>query len=97
MTATIELTDVSRWYGSVVAVNGISIAVEPGITGLLGPNGAGKSTLLHMISGFLQPSAGAVTVLGEPAWRNPARYRRVGLVVVGHGLADAGPPRYGGR
>jgi len=61
-------------------VNGISFAVGPGITGLLGPNGAGKSTLLHMLSGFLAPSAGTVTVLGEPAWRNPELYRRLGLV-----------------
>ena len=65
------LDDVSRWYGNVVAVNGMSFTVSPGITGLLGPNGAGKSTLLHMLSGFLKPSAGEVTVLGEPTWREP--------------------------
>ncbi len=80
MTETIVLKDVSRWYGNVVAVNGVSFAVTPGITGLLGPNGAGKSTLLHMLSGFLKPSAGEVTVLGEPAWGNPSLYRRLGLV-----------------
>ncbi len=61
-------------------MNGISFSVTPGITGLLGPNGAGKSTLLHMLSGFLAPSAGTVTVLGRPAWRNPELYRAVGLV-----------------
>ena len=76
----VEVTSVSRWYGNVVAVNDISFSLDPGITGLLGPNGAGKSTLLHMLSGFLQPSAGAVTVLGQPAWRNPALYREIGLV-----------------
>ncbi|MCY7302319.1 MAG: ABC transporter ATP-binding protein [Thermoleophilia bacterium] len=78
--ATIVLRDVSRWYGNVVAVNGMSFTAGPGITGLLGPNGAGKSTVLHMLSGFLQPSAGEVTVLGEPAWGNPGLYRRLGLV-----------------
>jgi ABC-type multidrug transport system, ATPase component len=78
--ATIVLEDVSRWYGNVVAVNGMSFTVSPGITGLLGPNGAGKSTVLHMLSGFLKPSAGSVTVLGEPAWENPSLYRRIGLV-----------------
>ncbi len=77
---TIVLEDVSRWYGNVVAVNGMSFAVTPGITGLLGPNGAGKSTLLHMLSGFLAPSAGTVTVLGKPSWRNPELYRELGLV-----------------
>jgi ABC-2 type transport system ATP-binding protein len=78
--ATIVLEDVSRWYGNVVAVNGVSFSVSPGITGLLGPNGAGKSTVLHMLSGFLKPSAGSLTVLGEPAWENPSLYRRIGLV-----------------
>ena len=76
----IAVRNVSRWYGDVVAVNDISFSIGPGITGLLGPNGAGKSTLLHMISGFLQPSAGAVEVNGEAPWRNPALFRRVGLV-----------------
>lgn len=79
-TATVAVRDVSRWYGNVVAVNGISFELGPGVTGLLGPNGAGKSTLLHMLSGFLSPSAGEVEVLGESPWRNPAVYRRLGLV-----------------
>ncbi len=79
-TALVELQAVSRWYGNVVAVNDISFALRPGITGLLGPNGAGKSTLLHMISGLLQPSAGRVTVTGQAVWRNPMLYRLIGLV-----------------
>ena len=78
--ATIEARSVSRWYGDVVAVNDISCAIGPGVTGLLGPNGAGKSTLLHMISGFLRPSAGSVAVFGESAWRNPGLFGRIGLV-----------------
>ena len=77
---TIVVEDVSRWYGNVVAVNGISFTVTPGITGLLGPNGSGKSTILHLLSGFLAPSAGTVSVLGGPVWKNPALYRRLGLV-----------------
>lgn len=76
----IELRGVSRWYGNVVAVNDVSFEVGPGVTGLLGPNGAGKSTILHMAAGFLRPSAGDVRILGEPAWRNPGIYRRLGLV-----------------
>ena len=76
----IEVTNVSRWYGNIVAVNDVSFLLEAGVTGLLGPNGAGKSTLLHMLSGFLAPSAGTVNVLGESAWKNPAMYARVGLV-----------------
>jgi ABC-2 type transport system ATP-binding protein len=77
---TVELHRVSRWYGNVVAVNDVSMALGPGVTGLLGPNGAGKTTLLHMMAGFLPPSQGRLTVGGQPAWRNPNVYRRLGLV-----------------
>jgi ABC-2 type transport system ATP-binding protein len=78
--AAISVEHVSRWYGNVVAVNDVSFEVTPGVTGLLGPNGAGKTTLLHMIAGLLEPSAGEVRVEGEPAWKHPAMYRRIGLV-----------------
>ncbi|MFV2022200.1 ABC transporter ATP-binding protein [Micromonospora sp. LOL_023] len=78
--SAVELAGVSRWYGNVVAVNDISMTLGAGVTGLLGPNGAGKTTLLHMMAGFLAPSRGTVTVDGEPTWRNPGVYRRLGLV-----------------
>jgi ABC-2 type transport system ATP-binding protein len=78
--STIELAGVTRWYGNVVAVNDVTMTIGPGVTGLLGPNGAGKSTLLHMISGFLAPSRGTLTVGGAPAWHNPDIYRTLGLV-----------------
>jgi ABC-2 type transport system ATP-binding protein len=78
--AVVELANVSRWYGNVVAVNDISFQLAGGVTGLLGPNGAGKSTILHMVAGFLAPSSGSVTVGGEPSWRHPEMYRRIGLV-----------------
>jgi len=78
--STVELTAVSRWYGHVVAVNDVTMTIDPGVTGLLGPNGAGKSTLIAMMSGFLPPSAGTVTLDGGPVWRNEQMYREVGLV-----------------
>ena len=78
--STIVLDTTSRWYGNVVAVNGISMTVGPGITGLLGPNGAGKTTLIALMSGFLSPSAGSVTLDGQPIWRNTEAYRTIGLV-----------------
>jgi ABC-2 type transport system ATP-binding protein len=77
---TIELRNVTRWYGNVVAVNDVTMSIGPGVTGLLGPNGAGKSTLMHMIAGFLPPSRGELTVSGTPSWRNPGLYRGIGLV-----------------
>ncbi|MQY07574.1 ABC transporter ATP-binding protein [Actinomadura macrotermitis] len=76
----LRLDRVSRWYGNVVAVNGVSMTIGPGVTGLLGPNGAGKSTLIHMMGGFLEPSSGTVTLDGAPIWRNPGIYRVLGLV-----------------
>lgn len=77
---TISIDHVSRWFGNVVAVNDITMAVGPGVTGLLGPNGAGKSTLINMMGGFLAPSTGSVTLDGTPIWRNESVYREIGVV-----------------
>ncbi|HKJ11313.1 MAG TPA: ABC transporter ATP-binding protein [Ornithinimicrobium sp.] len=76
----IDLRQVSRWYGNVVAVNDVTMQIGPGVTGLLGPNGAGKTTLIAMMAGFLAPSAGSVTLDGAPVWRNVSAYRDIGLV-----------------
>ena len=78
--SVLSLDQTSRWYGNVVAVNGISMTVRPGVTGLLGPNGAGKTTIIALMSGFLAPSAGTVTLDGEPVWRRTEAYRTIGLV-----------------
>lgn len=78
--SVITIDQASRWYGNVVAVNGISMTVRPGVTGLLGPNGAGKTTLIALMSGFLAPSAGSVTLDGTPIWRHTDAYRAIGLV-----------------
>ncbi len=76
----LQVRDVSRWYGNVVAVNDISMDVGPGVTGLLGPNGAGKTTLIAMMAGFLAPSAGTVALDETPIWRNTDAYKFIGLV-----------------
>jgi ABC-2 type transport system ATP-binding protein len=85
---TIQLDRVSRWYRNVVAVNDVSMTIGPGVTGLLGPNGAGKSTLIALMSGFLAPSTGTVTLDGDPLWRNEQVYRRIGLVPEREALFD---------
>jgi ABC-2 type transport system ATP-binding protein len=77
----IDVAGVSRWFGNVVAVNEITMAIGTGVTGLLGPNGAGKTTLLHIMAGLSAPSRGEVRIAGQPVWRNPEIYRSVGLVV----------------
>jgi ABC-2 type transport system ATP-binding protein len=77
---TLEISQVSRWFANVVAVNDVTMTIGPGVTGLLGPNGAGKSTLIHMMGGLLAPSTGSVTLDGDVIWRNEQSYRRIGLV-----------------
>jgi ABC-2 type transport system ATP-binding protein len=79
MAALVAADHLSKWYGQVIGLNDVSVAVPPGITGLLGPNGAGKSTFMKLITGQLKPSKGNVTVLGEPIWRNPQLYNRIGF------------------
>jgi ABC-2 type transport system ATP-binding protein len=79
-TAAIEVQGVQAGYGqgarAVTALNGVDLIVEPGtIFGLLGPNGAGKTTLLSCIEGLLQPWAGQIRVLGDPADTPRARAR----------------------
>jgi ABC-2 type transport system ATP-binding protein len=76
----IKVDQVSRWFGSVVAVSDVTFDIKPGITGMLGPNGAGKTTLLRMMTGLAGVSSGTVTVLGKPVRRNPPLYRRMGVM-----------------
>jgi ABC-2 type transport system ATP-binding protein len=75
----IEAQQVSKWYGQVIGLNDVTVAVPRGITGLLGPNGAGKSTFMKLVTGQLKPSKGRVTVFGEPIWGNPALFFRIGF------------------
>jgi simple sugar transport system ATP-binding protein len=70
----IELKDVSRRFGSVIALEGISFAARAGeVHCLLGDNGAGKSTLIKMLSGVHQPSEGTMAVDGRPVFFSSPR------------------------
>jgi ABC-2 type transport system ATP-binding protein len=62
---TIELTGVTKRYRGTTALEGVDLALRPGITGLLGPNGAGKTTLLRILATVLAPDAGDVRLLGR--------------------------------
>ena len=64
--ALLEIHDVRKSFGGLVAVNGMSIVVEEGkIYGLIGPNGAGKTTLFNIASGFYEPDSGDIVFAGE--------------------------------
>ena len=65
-----------RYPGSVTALDGLTLSLEPGIIGLVGANGAGKSTLLRILLGLLDPTSGIATVLGHDVATDGAGLRR---------------------
>ena len=82
MTPVIEVTDLTKRYGSTVAVDGLSFTVEPGhVTAFLGPNGSGKSTTMRVILGVDAPTAGRVLVHGQRYVDLPAPLREVGAML----------------
>jgi ABC-2 type transport system ATP-binding protein len=74
----IKVENLVKVFGAKRAVDGISFTVERGeVLGFLGPNGAGKSTTMRMITGFLAPSGGRVTVGGNDIVENPIPAKRL--------------------
>jgi ABC-2 type transport system ATP-binding protein len=80
--AAIETTDLTKRYGDLVAVDGLSLSVEEGeVFGFLGPNGAGKSTTIDMLLNYTPPSGGEARVLGHDAQSETmAVHRRIGVL-----------------
>ena len=76
----VVLESVSKWYGEVIGVNDVSLAIDGGVTGVLGPNGAGKSTMFKLLLGRLKPNQGSVRLFGIDPWESTAPFRRVGYV-----------------
>jgi iron(III) transport system ATP-binding protein len=79
------LEGVGRTFGAVVAVEDFSLALAPGeFVSLLGPSGCGKTTTLRMIAGFLEPTAGTITmdgdVISSPGWSRPPEKRNMSMI-----------------
>ncbi len=73
MTALLEVRNVSRHFGGVAALNGVSLSIPAGaVVGLIGPNGSGKTTLMNVISGVDAPTAGEILLDGAPVQGRPA-------------------------
>ncbi len=86
----IEITNLSKRFGELTAVDGVSFQVDRGdVLGFLGPNGAGKSTTMKMITGFIAPDAGSIVVGGDDISLHPVEVkRRIGYL-------PEGAPLYG--
>jgi ABC-2 type transport system ATP-binding protein len=78
----LEVTRLSRSYGDYLAVKDVSFSIQSGeIVGLLGHNGAGKTTIMKMLSGYLEPDAGTVSLDGlDLAYATKAVQRRIGYL-----------------
>src|SRR5689334_21092689 len=78
--AIIAVDGLTKRYGDVIALNGVTFAITDGITGILGENGAGKSTAIKILLGLLQPTSGSARVLGQDASHSVAVRGRVGYM-----------------
>jgi len=76
--ASVVLSGVSKFYGEILGINGVSLEFHPGITGVVGPNGAGKSTLMNVMAGLIRPNRGKISVYGISPSQPEEFYRLVG-------------------
>jgi putative spermidine/putrescine transport system ATP-binding protein len=85
--AEVRLHELTKTYGSVVAVRDVSVTVAPGsFFTLLGPSGSGKTTTLMMVAGFAHPTSGDVFVDGKPMAALPPQKRELGMVFQSYAL-----------
>jgi putative spermidine/putrescine transport system ATP-binding protein len=85
--AMLELSHVSKFYGTAVAVDDVDLTVTQGeFLTLLGPSGSGKSTILGMIAGYVSPDRGSIRLRGQDVQRMPAAERGIGVVFQNYAL-----------
>jgi ABC-2 type transport system ATP-binding protein len=78
MIPAVSIVDVVKHFGSLPALAGVSLAIEPGeFFGLLGPNGAGKTTLISSLAGLIRPDSGKISVLGHDVIKDFREARRL--------------------
>jgi putative spermidine/putrescine transport system ATP-binding protein len=83
----VALTDLTRVYGTVKALDGLTLDLEPGeLVALLGPSGCGKTTALRILAGLDDPTSGSVSVDGRDLTRVPANKRDMGMVFQAYSL-----------
>lgn len=86
----IDANGLTKRFGTLLAVGGVTLRVRPGeVLGFLGPNGAGKTTTMRMIAGFLEPTAGSVSICGHDIVKEPIAARQC------LGYLPEGAPLYG--
>jgi ABC-2 type transport system ATP-binding protein len=78
MEPRIVFDNVSCFYGEVLGVNRVHLAIPPGITSLVGPNGSGKTTLMNLMTGLIRPTRGQIRVLGIPPGQPEQLFRKLG-------------------
>ena len=78
MEKMVELESLSKHFGTVVAVDNITLNVAKGeVLGFLGPNGAGKTTTMRMISGYLSPTSGSISICGYNVEHSPIQSKQM--------------------
>lgn len=87
MTAAVEFQNVTRHFGTVRAVDGVNLTIAEGeFFAMLGPSGSGKTTCLRLISGFEQPTSGAIRIFGQDVGNVPPNKRNVNTVFQDYAL-----------
>src|SRR5262245_30577771 len=89
MSAAVEAERVRKLYGDLIAVDDLTLSVEPGeILGVLGPNGAGKTTAIRVLTTLLAPTRGTFTIAGIPHTQPVEIRRRIGVLPESAGYPD---------